>query len=124
MAACSIPTVLADAGCYTNVALTTHQQKVFIAYMYFTWAEVVGATAIEGGATGLMEFAKCWQVLTDDQVQGVEIQSILNGVAATTEIDITVSELQELTKCISGLSDRELDRIIAALKCALFPSLT
>lgn len=127
MAACNLPTTLTSAKCFTNNAITPHQQKLFMAYLYFTWAEVVGATSISGGAAGLTEFAKCYQVLTDDQVGGVELEAVINGIDATspgTGSDITVAELQALTACIAPLSDRELDRIIVALKCALFGALT
>ena len=118
MAACVIADQIDASGCYANGALTEHQQKLALLYYYWAWARSIsaGPTAT---INDLTEFAKCWQPLTDSQLLAIEIITTRTQASSLA----SVANVLDSTKCLSALSDPELDRIIGALKCSIWDAL-
>jgi len=125
MADCDLDTLVANSAC--RLPLTDRQLKEMLVFIYLVNGLATGA-AVPQSMSDIMTAATCWNPTTVSPHSRLAFevqiaQEAYFSLADAFPFPYTDNEIREQSKCLSGVSEDQLENIITWLRCALFDSL-
>jgi len=117
---CDSTTLIDDAACFRQPAVSPIQQKALRIYAMVLELEAIGGEDYRDELTGqLLVDSSCPPTNMDDIRAAYVSIAFANAEAAGADVPATIDEKLDAVQCLSNATDAQLNQALLLVECAL-----